>query len=331
MALKQCKECGKQISTQATSCPNCGAVLKKKTGVFTWIVAIFFILFMLGSFGTLFNKYSDKTPEVSPSPLSSTNKADSDNTFRGYTFNGYTLNDRERSVLKAMFIMDFDSLMNGSEAILSPLWEQHLNVINVTSDKLQSDYENNEVAGDQQYRGKALLVSGIVMSINRGIGENYYVCLNGGSNMFIQPHARMSEGDKNYLANLQKGQTITLVCMGNGMLMGSAILNQCVPTRNLAEALIDVSISKGEITDQFSKGQNVVQMFIATSIAIASTLQKSSYCYGTDFGKDMDRYNKCTAEIRNAIDEKTINKTSLKIAAGKLKLDFDKIKKMKDE
>jgi predicted amidophosphoribosyltransferase len=28
MALKNCKECGKEVSTQAKTCPNCGAQLK---------------------------------------------------------------------------------------------------------------------------------------------------------------------------------------------------------------------------------------------------------------------------------------------------------------
>ena len=28
MALKKCKECGKEVSTKAKSCPNCGAQLK---------------------------------------------------------------------------------------------------------------------------------------------------------------------------------------------------------------------------------------------------------------------------------------------------------------
>lgn len=32
MALIKCKECGHQISKKAESCPNCGAVLKKKRG-----------------------------------------------------------------------------------------------------------------------------------------------------------------------------------------------------------------------------------------------------------------------------------------------------------
>ena len=43
MALKKCKDCGHEVSKKASSCPNCGAPLRKpkrKTSTFTWLVLI---------------------------------------------------------------------------------------------------------------------------------------------------------------------------------------------------------------------------------------------------------------------------------------------------
>lgn len=40
MAIRPCKECGKDISTSAPACPHCGAK-PRRTSLFTWIVAIF--------------------------------------------------------------------------------------------------------------------------------------------------------------------------------------------------------------------------------------------------------------------------------------------------
>lgn len=37
MALKNCKECGAQVSNNATSCPQCGSPQPKKTSVLTWV------------------------------------------------------------------------------------------------------------------------------------------------------------------------------------------------------------------------------------------------------------------------------------------------------
>jgi len=43
MAIRPCKECGKNISTKAEVCPHCGAK-PKRTSAFTWIITIFIIL-----------------------------------------------------------------------------------------------------------------------------------------------------------------------------------------------------------------------------------------------------------------------------------------------
>ena len=40
MALKPCRECGENVSSEASSCPKCGikAPVKKKMGVGSWLV-----------------------------------------------------------------------------------------------------------------------------------------------------------------------------------------------------------------------------------------------------------------------------------------------------
>lgn len=53
MALKKCKECGKDVSTKAASCPNCGTVIKKKTGCLGYIGAVVLVLIVLGIIGSL--------------------------------------------------------------------------------------------------------------------------------------------------------------------------------------------------------------------------------------------------------------------------------------
>ena len=49
MALTKCKECGEQISKKAEKCPKCGIPAKKKTSLFTWLVVIFLLLWIIGS------------------------------------------------------------------------------------------------------------------------------------------------------------------------------------------------------------------------------------------------------------------------------------------
>ncbi|MDH1534038.1 zinc ribbon domain-containing protein [Acinetobacter johnsonii] len=49
MAIKQCKECGNQVSDKAQSCPSCGAKQSKKMGIFAWIAIIFVGLLVIGA------------------------------------------------------------------------------------------------------------------------------------------------------------------------------------------------------------------------------------------------------------------------------------------
>jgi hypothetical protein len=43
MALIKCKECGKEVSSNAKTCPNCGNKMPKKTSIATWIIGGVFL------------------------------------------------------------------------------------------------------------------------------------------------------------------------------------------------------------------------------------------------------------------------------------------------
>ncbi|MDP2682706.1 MAG: FxLYD domain-containing protein [Deltaproteobacteria bacterium] len=70
MALKVCKECGKEVSTEAEKCPNCGAPVKKKgIGCLGAIGVIFVFLVIISILGSLGHKSSTNnittvTPEI---------------------------------------------------------------------------------------------------------------------------------------------------------------------------------------------------------------------------------------------------------------------------
>ena len=44
MTMKNCQECGKEISSKAEKCPHCGAPVKKKTSLGVWLFLIFVVL-----------------------------------------------------------------------------------------------------------------------------------------------------------------------------------------------------------------------------------------------------------------------------------------------
>jgi hypothetical protein len=98
--------------------------------------------------------------------------------------------------------------------------------INVTARALWDAYDANEVSADNQFKGKRLLVDGVIASINKDILDNIVVRLVGG-NRFSTVDATIREFDKDKAAELKKGQKISLLCMGHGKIMRSPMLKPC--------------------------------------------------------------------------------------------------------
>lgn len=121
-----------------------------------------------------------------------------------------------------------------------------------TSDKLQRAYEKNEVAADQKFRKKTM-TNGIVKSIDRSVGENYFISLKGGSNMFMQPKSINGRRIHGFPSEPQKGDNVFLSCKGNGMLMGSAMLSNCEPLLNFASKISRKYVNKINVGEAISK------------------------------------------------------------------------------
>ena len=76
MALVNCKECGQEVSQKASNCPKCGAPIKKKTSIFTWIIAISLGLWFIGHIAnqsTFPSSTSSSTGVRSSAPTQNTN------------------------------------------------------------------------------------------------------------------------------------------------------------------------------------------------------------------------------------------------------------------
>lgn len=95
--------------------------------------------------------------------------------------------------------------------------------LEVSAADLFAAYEANEVAADNQYKGKQLAVTGTVAGINKDFTDEVYVEIAG--NEFLNIHARGI--DPTVAAGLAKGTKITVVCDGGGLMMASPILNEC--------------------------------------------------------------------------------------------------------
>ena len=96
----------------------------------------------------------------------------------------------------------------------------------VTSSQLFNDYQANEVAADNRYKGKQLLVTGTVASVDKGPFGGLVLRL-ATPNQFMSAMCRMERSEQSELAQLQKGERVRVLCKGRGMVLGSPSLDDC--------------------------------------------------------------------------------------------------------
>lgn len=94
----------------------------------------------------------------------------------------------------------------------------------VTAAEIASVYKANEVRGDERFKGKKLEVTGKIDGIDSGIGDTPVIRLQG-ADMFQD--VMVNDVPRAAAAKLEKGQTITVVCRGDGEIIGMPRLDEC--------------------------------------------------------------------------------------------------------
>lgn len=99
-------------------------------------------------------------------------------------------------------------------------------VISVGSIRLWQDYDANGVAADNQYKGKAVRVTGRVLAVEKNLMGAAMVDLTSGNHVF-RTIAILTPDATPRAAVLAKGDTIVVQCKGGGMMMRMAQLDDC--------------------------------------------------------------------------------------------------------
>jgi hypothetical protein len=100
-------------------------------------------------------------------------------------------------------------------------------VTSVGSIRLWQDYNANEVAADNQYKGKPLRVTGRVLAVEKNLNGAAMVDLTSGNHIF-RTIAILTPEATPRAAVLAKGDTVLVQCKGGGMMMRMAQLDDCV-------------------------------------------------------------------------------------------------------
>lgn len=99
----------------------------------------------------------------------------------------------------------------------------------VTAKQLFADYKANEIAADEKYKDKNLLVSGPIQSIDKDAFNTMQVKLGVGDQFgFESVMASLDDSQKSKAMSLQKGKPIAVLCQGGTMIIGTPTLKDCV-------------------------------------------------------------------------------------------------------
>lgn len=196
MALKQCKECKKEISTDANPCPHCGK--KNPHGMPKWLkysAGILGALIIIGAIAPASKKNGQVNSDASPS---------------------------DTSPRPAVAAPTEAPVAHRDPAPPTPKGPD----LTVDAVKLWKDYDANEVAADGIYKGKILQVTGTVASIDKDFMDDIVLHLKS-PNQFENTMATLKKSEMSKAAALSKGSQVTLLCKGKGRLLGSPALDDC--------------------------------------------------------------------------------------------------------
>ena len=138
------------------------------------------------------------------------------------------LNEQGMELVMYGLVDDMEASVRGGDTLLKPEETLRLTEIDLwtTAEQYDADYDANEVAADQKYEGKKILLTGVIESINEDFKGDAYLVLKT-SNPFMGVHAELNARGKAGASAMAKGTTIYLVCDSGTRIMGSATARNC--------------------------------------------------------------------------------------------------------
>src|SRR5208283_142058 len=93
--------------------------------------------------------------------------------------------------------------------------------------QLAAEYQANEVAADAKYKGKLISLTGIVQDIRKDFLNTPYVVM-ATMDILSGIQCGFDKQDESALAQLSKGDRITVICRCTGEIVGGVVLKDCV-------------------------------------------------------------------------------------------------------
>ncbi|MBF0106914.1 MAG: SEL1-like repeat protein [Deltaproteobacteria bacterium] len=213
---------------------------------------------------------------------------------------GYVLSPKESNLISYMINEEVSGLARGADTLYEEMIEDTIRF--VTSVDVAKEYEKNQVAADQKYFKKRLIVSGKIKSINSGLDNSPYVLLQGNHSL-MDPQAHFDDSQTQKVALLKKGEDLVLACEGNGAVIGVPMFANCIFKDKFIQQLKkEVSLKIGD----FFNGRLVedyYQMSALCGLLFARWLPDNSPCL-MSLGDSNQKV--CEGEVHKMLEQRKV-------------------------
>lgn len=165
----------------------------------------------------------------------------------------------------------------------------------LVSDVVQ-EYKSNEIAGDYKYKGKQLLIHGVIASIASDVNNQPVIHFKG-EDLFNGASAKFKKPDIERIIKLKKGEALSLVCYGAGEVVSRPMFNSCEFTEDYG-ARVSKRINAELTRFMTEKGSGEYNEYI-TSVVINTYLMADKLMPET--AKCWKQKSACSEELREAI------------------------------
>lgn len=131
-----------------------------------------------------------------------------------------------------------------------------------TAKEYETAYDANEIAADNGFKGKTILLSGVIDGINKDFTDAGYITLRDSG--LLGARAQLDQDAMGEAASFKRGQNVNFVCKGTGLVMTVATLDGCEPFNDYLNRLTP-SVESG-VTD-FLEGKIVLHPAMAKLIS----------------------------------------------------------------
>jgi len=136
----------------------------------------------------------------------------------------FTLSDNEEKLLRDLLDNDIETFFAEGDTMLGEFLPRY------TPDEISKDFEQNEVRALSKYKDKYFGVVGKVADIQAGLNDEPFIVLRTSNQFNLNaPHAGFDKDNMQKVADLSKGDTVRLFCIGNGEVAGTPLIGCIFP------------------------------------------------------------------------------------------------------